>query len=155
MAHLGLFSLWSKPTDLVRNSYWSSSHGLDAYQHPSAGEDHLLALGYRLLHFLPLAGTHSVNGPMDGLAGSAVLYVLSLFPRNKGGSLVNVAKHAQWKLNCFLQKQLCNNQFAHQDPFMGHPEDNWDEAPLLRGIRACCCVRVGSATTVSAIFFFH
>lgn len=47
-----------------------------------------------------------------------------------------MVKLAQWKLNCFLQKQLCDSQLPNQDLYVGQPEDKGEQAYLLKDIGA-------------------
>lgn len=67
---------------------------------------------------------------VDDLAWQTCLYVPLPVPQNNSTILTNVASHAQWKLNCSLHKQACDDQLPGRDPFMGHSEDKreqgWD-----------------------------
>lgn len=54
--------------------------------------------------------------------GQSCLCVPLVVEQNNSVILANVARHARWKLNCFLHKQLSYNQLPNQDPFMGHSE---------------------------------
>ncbi len=100
----------------------------------AAGEDHLLARGYRVAQFLPCQGAHSVNG-LQRIGGQSCLYVPLPAPPNNSTILTNVARHAQWKLNCFLHKPFYDNQLPNQDPFTGHSEDEREQGCPLGDIR--------------------
>lgn len=68
--------------------------------------------------------------------GQSCLYVPLPARQNNSTILANVARHAQWKLNCFLHKQLCDDQLPYQDSFMGHSEDEREQGRPLGDIRA-------------------
>lgn len=72
----------------------------DLCQHRSAGEDHLVAQGYRVPRFLPRP-VHILSMGRGQFGGQSCLYVPLPARQNNSTILANVARHAGWKLNCF------------------------------------------------------
>lgn len=120
----------------------SSTNDPNPCQHHSVGEDHLMAQGYRVAQFLPCP-VQILSMDCAFFGRQSCLYVPSLAWQNNSTILANVARHAQWKLNCFLQKQLCDDQLPNQDPFMGHPEDEREQGcPLGDGLVWLCVIEM-------------
>ena len=92
---------------------------LDPCQLHLAGEDHLVAQGYQGPVSLPYP-VYILRMDHGPLGGQSCLYVPLLAWQNNWTILTNVARHAQWKLNCLLQKQLCDDQLPNQI-FYGSP----------------------------------
>lgn len=67
--------------------------------------------------------------------GQSCLCVPLVVEQNNSAILANVARHAWWKLNCFLHKQLSYNQLPNQDPFMGHSEAEEEQGGPLGDIQ--------------------
>lgn len=133
-----MFLCYSETNPLTRSAtpvQPSDTISLDLCQHHSAGEDHLLAQGYQVAQFLPCP-VHILLMDSGRFGGQSCLYVPSPARRNNSTILTNVASHTQWKLNCFLHKQLCDDQLPNQDPFMGHSEDEMEQGRPLEDIRA-------------------
>lgn len=122
------------PNSLLPSNFSSSASAPSPCQHHSAGDG-------------PPHGSRLPSGPVPCPARYTFLsldlllwrtelpfYVPSLAGQNNSAILAYVARHARWKLNCFLQKQLCDDQLPNQDPFYGSPRGR-------RGTRLCLLCR--------------
>ena len=56
---------------------------------------------------------------VDNLAGRVAFTCHCRLDKTIAAILANVARRAQWKLNCFPQKRLCDDQLPNRDLFYG------------------------------------